>query len=607
MVRTPFIGLLVLIFFGGADARSAEFTVLGACTPAEKWEFGREIPKHVPPEILKELPRFLRSPEPAFRGYAEGLALGVTSDPVVALFSQYWIGRAFHKAGLYGPAITRFNKLLEEPPSPTAVPLQVAAMACLEQIHSAYPVPVFSDGAMTNLPAYFKAGLVPRGSKPVLWEAGVHLVLRRLANHATKEEVTAAIKLLGGAGHYEEYAKALWAVAQEQPEEAELSLSSLVFATDLPPSIKVNHTELRLLLARVLYEQARYAEAARALDTVSKSDNGFVQALNLRTWVELGRDNFSEAVGASFSLQSSVLKNTFAPEALVVAAVSLHELCQFPAAVRTIGTFKKSYERTYQWLREHAQRKGKPRERLYSLAAAYLKGERVEVPVKILSEWIRSPSFIRHQQAINVSFAQTKSIPALIWHAEDAIAANAAVIASFVETTDPEMLQAASDLLQSAPPENGEPDRGPASVPAAVVELKNAGLLQEGMTDALPKWKAELEAYRTEAFGERHRLMERIELQFIALNERMLAQLEETVANAEILEAETFERASQDMVWQNAHSDFSTKPMTTAGNRSGWKVTRGRNGREEVWEDELGPVKAGLQSQCPPVKKKRKR
>src|SRR5262249_10091304 len=137
----------------------------------------------------------------------------------------------------------------------------------------------------------------------------------------------------------------------------------------------------------------------------------------------------------SIALQSGGLRTTFAPEALMDAAMALNELCLFPESLQMIQTFRKSYERSYHWLKDHVGKNAPKRsEHLYPLALGYLKGDnKKEVPERVASEWIRSPIFQARQQSINVSFSQAKAVPGLIQEAEAFLGVEATKLAALRE------------------------------------------------------------------------------------------------------------------------------------------------------------------------------
>jgi hypothetical protein len=155
----------------------------------------------------------------------------------------------------------------------------------------------------------------------------------------------------------------------------------------------------------------------------------FVHALSQQTWIELARRNYAKTIGTSISLQSGGLRTVFAPEADMTAAMAFNELCLYPESLEMLTTFRKSYERSFFWLREHTKKKDST-EALYPAALAYLNGRETAVPERVTSEWIRSPIFLSNQQAINSSFAQEKVVPGAIKGAESYNAGEGAKLAA---------------------------------------------------------------------------------------------------------------------------------------------------------------------------------
>ena len=207
--------------------------------------------------------------------------------------------------------------------------------------------------------------------------------------------------------------------------------------------------------------------------------------------------NSTKAIGTVASLQKGSLSKTFAPEALMVAAITLNELCVYPKSLQILDTFKREYQSTFIWLRDHEDKGNPATGNLYSLAIAFAKGAKTDVPERISSERIRSPSFLTWQEEINFLFARKRALPGL--------------------------------------------------------------RLSEGDMDgaAAGKWNESLDLVERNTPQELRSLRVRIDRELGEINKRMYSQLTFVIENNELVDAEISNGASQDVVWQNVHPDYA--------------------------------------------------
>ncbi len=394
------------------------------CTQSEDWDFGNDIQAAVPATRQREFASLLNRKTSPFSAFAQAQSLHSSANPTAVTFADYWMARAFYSAGLQSPAIARFNAVAQRKPVPVTLPIQIAALQCLERLHRVGVGPVFLPATLDNLAALLARPEIAADAKPVVWEAGVHLVMRLLKENGRAPQIEKALALLDGSGVYQDYARIVWATERDEPATVVDPLKRLADAPELPEALADHQNEMRLVLARVYYDAGQYSLAAHYLDTVDKRSNAVIQAISHQAWVNLVQNNYAKAIGDSIALQSGGLRAAFAPDPLIVASMALNELCLFPESLRMLQTLRKSYQPAFDWLAQHtakAAHAGKPAaasERLYPLAVSFLKGEPASVPGRIASEWIRSPLFQANQQVINLSFEQEKAIPHWLADAE---------------------------------------------------------------------------------------------------------------------------------------------------------------------------------------------
>ncbi|MGZ3688034.1 MAG: hypothetical protein ACXVBW_07030, partial [Bdellovibrionota bacterium] len=87
-----------------------------------------------------------------------------------------------------------------------------------------------------------------------------------------------------------------------------------------------------------------------------------------------------------------------------------------------------------------------------------------------------------------------------------------------------------------------------------------------------------------------------------ARTRHMKAQLDEITENLQLVDAEIFQGASGDIVWQNAHPDYQqvAARITKEANKpqNNWDWGRAPSSAGEIWEDELGSFQADLFDNC---------
>ena len=93
----------------------------------------------------------------------------------------------------------------------------------------------------------------------------------------------------------------------------------------------------------------------------------------------------------------------------------------------------------------------------------------------------------------------------------------------------------------------------------------------------------------------------------MSMNVQMLREIREVADNNQLIEVEIYNGSSNDIIWQNTHSDYRkiANQMKEEENRGlnekvwDWgNIQGGLDGSGEIWEDELGSFKATLFDNC---------
>lgn len=130
---------------------------------------------------------------------------------------------------------------------------------------------------------------------------------------------------------------------------------------------KINGRALHAL-ARLLYEQKRYAAAYDTLGKIPRRTELSSEILLERAWAKYKAGDPHRSMGLLFALDAPVYRNLFAPEKYVLRALIYRRFCHFRAAKIAARRFRLVYSSTLQ-----AIRGGKSLPRLKSIRRAALR------------------------------------------------------------------------------------------------------------------------------------------------------------------------------------------------------------------------------------------
>jgi hypothetical protein len=330
---------------------------------------------------------------------------------------------------------------------------------------------------------------------------------------------------------------------------------------------------------------------------ISKSSNELANSLEELSWAYLMAEQYREAIGTAMNLQAGGLRKTFAPEAPMVMSMAMNEICQYPDSLNAANIFRKNYEQSFKWLSQW-KNSGKS-DNLYKLAVQFLK-KQGEAPVRVASEWVRSPVFLANQDEINLLFDEKDSASGLQkWGSKEQNRIGQEILTNLKELK-PAFYAARAKLKPG--------EELPSKVKNGLQKLKQDVIAFRRMQKAAPVWKAVLANHQKHAPGIERRLATEIQTDLKARTDRMITQLEETAENIQLIEVEIYNGASEDIIWQNAHPEYKkmAKELDDDADRSpaskvwDWGRTKvaSENDDVEVWEDELGSFKADVVDNC---------
>ncbi len=580
----------------GLSAFAAEAVTHGenACKSSESWTFSGAIRE----SFRSDFKATLRGSHSPVRGFSEALAMRrFAQSPEAKTLGEYWISRALYDAKLQHIAFNGFVSITSRPLSETTSGIQISALECMLHIQNRYPSISLPESVTSRLSEYRAAARTAQ-ERDVVWQAASSSVRAQLAAAGGKksEGLNATLELLKGAGAYEDFAHALRASRENDHNTVVTRLDKFLTTLPIPSSLARFNNASHLMMARHLYSLKQFDRANHHLKLVSKASNELADALSEMSWAFLMNDRLSEAIGTAMNLQAGGLRHTFAPEAPMVMAMALNELCQYPESVHAINVFRKNYEKPYNWL------KSKISGNLYPDAVQYVRrAKEFSVPDRIASEWVRSPLFIASQDELNLLFDESEASVMLGRQgAREQTKMSEAV------------LSAAKGLAQRLRSAKGKMKAGeklPPRLRDDLLALKESILRFRRLQQGAPTWHAILTNYKKLVPITEARLVATVNADLKARSQRMLEQLDEIAENIQLIEVEIYNGASQDIIWQNAHPDYKKVAQTMKGEGAApnaattWDWGRAPasltdEDAGEVWEDELGSFNANLYDNC---------
>jgi tetratricopeptide (TPR) repeat protein len=587
----------VLSFTLGSSSFSAELKssyAAEACESHEKWQFSERIPSQWRTEFLSTL----QSKHSPARAFSEALALRKLNPSLeAAVFAEYWISRALLSANILHIAQSGFLTIASRPLRPETLGIQAAAMHCLAQIAHKYPTLRLSKRIEQNL---FEIQNLPSAVhlRSSLWEPGLMVLFDSLLEGASPSALKRMLSLFESSGAIESFAHALYYTRVGAHSKTTQALGLMLQqSTALPDVLKRYQDSAHLLKARAHYSLGEYEAAIHHFKQVRKSSNTLAQTLSELSWAYLQSERYGESIGTAINLQSGALRKTFMPEAPMVMAMALNELCQFPEAIKAINIFKKHYKDSYFWLKAWSEGKIPNGHELYPMALAFLR-RKDTAPEKVAGEWVRSPLFIARQDEINLFFEEKNAITELGRSADLEQQRNARELLEFTKRFKKSYALAKVKLAPG--------QALPQKILDDLERLKSDVIRFQRFRAAAPTWRTILSNHERKIPTRSKELISEVNKDLKRKTEQMLVILDEIAENNSFIEVEILNGASQDIIWQNAYPDYKKiaqqmKDDGTKAKTHDWNwgsSTAGFEGSGEIWEDELGSFKAELVDNC---------
>lgn len=570
---------------------------VSACSPGESWRFGSALPK----DIKRDFERFNAPGASLAKSFTKALsARKRASTEEARVFTELWLAKTLYRMELYHAAQSGLSAIASYPTGEKLVGMQVAAVECLNRLQDKAPSLAFPMPVLGSLKTY-PSSLRKERDMHVLWEFATNAVVHQISEGEPEADIRRSMAALRGSGPYESLASGFLA--------AHLGKEKLViedverFFKELSPTqasygvLKSRVPQAKLLVARSYFELKQYDKAMAHFRGVDKGSNELASALSELSWSALMSGKYSDAIGAALSSNAGGLRKTFSPEAPMVMAMAMNELCQFPESLRAVDLFRKNYQTSYDWL---SRSQGKA---LYPEAISFLARKDSGVPVRVGSEWMRSPVFIASQQELN-----------LLADERDGIVRVSTEGAKEMRELSSEIQHKAIKLQKRVADERGRQKVYMTGLKTLSPNLradigKFAGEVSDyrEMRAAGAAWRSIAKKHQAKMASTKEKLVSRINLDLAKRNSRMLNQLMEIAENNRMIEIEIYNGATQDIIWQNNNPGYNevaeklkedhVKLASAEVWNWGHSPTDSENW-QEVWEDELGSFKVDLYDNC---------
>lgn len=550
------LGLLFIVLFlicprqGGAAILSSKL----ACEPNERWALSGLAPADQEVFVQSLIDESIL---PIAIARAEQLTVR-TPDRTFKLFGEYWKSRVLFQAGLPHLAITGFNSIVEHDVVPDAIGVQLAALECVLHIQGKLRRIDFTVGGgqgVSRIAEYvFRVSKNAR-VRQVVALALVERALQQISKDGGATAASNGLVALQAEPVFHAFAKGMVSAALQNHADTISSLEAYFKAPRMPEPLKRYQDSARISLARAYVAMKQDAKAIPHFQKVRKESNEVVQSLLELSWLYLKQQKHQEAIGVTYNIFSSY-RHAFSPGTLMLMAMALNELCQYPGALKTVAIFRSDYRKIFDWLKAWA---AAPRP-LYPVALAQLEKKLPKeqaVPAPVFTEWMRSPVFVALQREINLIQDEKAGLVRALRR---------------LKSLDADALAAFPPLKETA-----------ARLSAWFLNLYRG----------MPKMEAGIVKLIEEEFGRK--------------NQMMLSRMNDISENIHLIEVEIFNGASEDVVWRNLHPDYNqfvdeAKAVEQKGmGQRVWSwgtVVSSEGGAPEVWEDELGTLRANLSNNC---------
>ncbi|MBS1957872.1 MAG: hypothetical protein JST80_00225 [Bdellovibrionales bacterium] len=571
--------LMLVVNAHAGDFRSiserGSVSVKQGCQSGERWTIGGTSN----PKWLDRFHDFTSGKITPVSGFAEAVSLKRISALLKKSdferdFSEYWVGRILYEMKLDPLAHQVFESVLENTDQQE---IKKAAFVCMAMIQHRSPdwkAPADKvewgafDLTADDADAIYTASLTRPTKNTWLLPAG-----------------------------YRDFYKGVQAMKDRKYTEAHEHLTKFIAYLDAPKVVtrlERYRDVAHIMLGRALYSTAHFKEATLEFQKVKKTSNMQIETLSNLSWAYLLQEDFDASLGISLQLRTGNLRNAFAPETQMVAAMALNELCMYQDSIREVQTFINDYGTSFKWLSANQKNK-----EIYAELLKYFKKQST-VPTKVATEWMKSPQYISRQEEINRLIEHPRKM--VEWH-QKGYQEQIKITNDFIAKS----MKFVADVKQAKIRQKPGDDEMPEKLAIQYLNMKRDLRRLTRYYRASKIWKNLTRNYEKRIPGYRMMVVNNINADLQKTNKSMLMTLNMVRENMDLIEVEIYNGASQDLVWKEAHPDYEKvsaeieTPEQEVANSTVWKWGRFLASdveNAEVWEDEVGTLKADISNQC---------
>lgn len=542
------------LFLAANSFAATKLSYVDACTDSEHWLPEKDRFSAYLQSRIDYTRKNVKNGAPAAQSLLR--AVSVRKKGAVdrnAAAAAYWAARGLFDLGLTFQAHQAFNEIIVSFKSEDTRPIRSAAVSCLARIHDKVPTLILEPESLSQVEALLADAKVPADEKIPFYDS----VIWSLERAPTDAEAQRLLKDFKGNEFYEKLATATVA-ARTNDDETLVRQVKLLRDPLITRLSKSRRESWKVIFSMGLYDLRRYEAASYLFRRVSNTSNVFVSALGGEAWSYLLQHKYEEAIGSASNLVVGGLSKVFAPEGYETLSIALLETCNYSASLQTLQWFRRAYENSFRYLAS-LQAKGDSVD-LYQLATKYLTAK-TDVPDRVATDWLGDPVFLSNQAEINAQIDDETALKHLRHSVRELFADQK------YKSQIPTWKKSWKSLELAL------------TIPAQKIEARRNQLIQEIRT----------------SLGERNR--------------RMFDTLNKTAENLQLVEAETYEVIGDKLIAESGPGadGGKSKAIRKPGNndkkhdRPTWdwgSYKAAEDGDGEVWEDELGALRANLKKTC---------
>ena len=539
----------------GKIRRNLIAKISDACSSDEHWELGSWIPK----KMRDDHPSPPTSEDGIIKILSEAYNLKLNprlnrNRPELQLLADYMIFRSYYELKLYHFAERGFQSVVNQPVSGATLEISLAALACLNSVYHNHPTMAITFKAPPSLEKIDPRYMSKRERETFV--QGIFSIARaKLSQRSKNMDVSLELALLKGSGPYETFIRIL-ELGEKGDDDGIFQETRKLFAyKNLPENIKKQMDGVHLNLARVYYNRGAYDASVKEFKKVGQNSAYFSTSISDMSWAQLMLKNYNGAVSGGFNFRVGALKDDFAPDAIIILAISLYENCHYQDALDNLKIFNRKYNRTYRQLYDwYYQQRTTPID-YYSILLNYIAKKAPNVPKNLALEWLRSPRFVSQQDEINLLFDEG---------------------------------HAANQLVKSVTQRASKANRNDRPF---LINLRNALI---ALVKSIPRVQ--------------QRLIMRINAELLWRNYAMIGALVEAFENSQLLEAEVLRAMGENVLNKQQHIEYTEKIKSSVSKKRpddlvpvlNWgNFPNDEKADPEIWDDEIGKIETDVTNICP--------